>query len=198
MTELCLDGPGPLNPPGACPDLGDLNDLLEAFAVQRDVESLGDFVVQLFFTITYYTPWNAMDYVGSSTIENLQGAGKVTRLRGGVEYNSTVLNESPAGDVQFELLYELIQNVTADAGGNPFDEYVFVSGGLAASSSALVSQLSSQIYKNRELTGTFRKVSLVSYGGTGNPDDITFASVPAGVSGINLERPIIGDALIQL
>ena len=196
MEELCLDGPGPPREPGSCPPLESLVVVLDEFAEMRSVDNFGRLLFLLFAAINSYTPWNTIS-LRQTQIQELQEAGQVTRIRGGVEYTSTI-RFNAIGDENFERIFGLVQNVTAEMGGNPFDEYVFVSGGQSGSSGAVLPYSASQFYKNRDAVGTNRKVTLISYGGTGSPDDLTFANIPAGVDWVNLERPIIGDALIQL
>ena len=79
-----------------------------------------------------------------------------------------------------------------------FDDYVIVSNGVSGSMGAVFPMMSSQLYKNRDRSEVSSKVTLVSYGGTGDADDLAISAFPASVQGVHLEDPIIGDAALRM
>lgn len=196
MYNLCVKSEGDFLLPAEirCDQIVLLLGAFNQFAEDRDVDSYSNFISAVYETTQRYNPWTTLLY--PNPYRYLQEAGIVTRIRGGVESDSTVKFDIFEGFM--EEIYSVVQNNTATSGGNPFKEYVFVSDGLCASSCGITSYTTSQLWKNRDRTGATRKASLVSYGGTGKSDDIVFANIPASVQGVQLESLIIGDSALQM
>lgn len=197
--EICYDSVSllpSLPPEERCSQIDTLSSAFETFVDTGDIETYRQFVSELNATAVTFNPWSILLGPDSSQVQALQDAGIVTRLRGGVESKSTARFDVEEPFI-LGLLYEVAQEVSSEY-GNPFDEYVFVSDGLSASSGAILPYTSSQLWKNRYLTGATRKVSLVGYGGTGNAEDMAFSTIPASVQSVALEHMIVGDTTLQM
>ena len=195
MIELCEDVIDTQDNRDFCVGVSSLSGNLENFETSDgDVEAYETFGDDLIAVMRAYSPWSAVLVDRQETQATLQQAGFVNRTRGGMESWTTDRFDI----VDFSYWYELAHNITDESGGNPFNEYVFVSNGVSASAAAMVACTVSQFWKNAESTGALRKVTLVGYGGTGKADDMTLSYVPASVQGVNLEFPLIGSAAMQL
>ena len=176
-----------------------------AFVEDPNLETYVGLFFALFSSVFEYSPWTAIrlgdrepDQLVSNTTLSLWGEGPYTQIRGGVESNTTAKFDLIPVDDLLVLVQSVIRNVTDSLGGNPFDEYIFVSNGGSASSAAIFPYTCAQLYKNRDRTGATRKVSLLGYGGTGGKEDLSLSDIPASVQGVHLENPIMGDAALSM
>ena len=197
MIEMCEDVVDTTSDTNFCSGVSSLSGNLDNFEASGDVGAYNTLLNDLLGVTIGYSPWSAILVDKQETQQSLQEAGPVTRIRGGVESLSTArFDIDPTAQVEF--WYERAQNITQQSGGNPFNEYIFLSNGVSASAGALLPYTLSQLWKNADSTRASRKVALLGYGGTGKADDMTFGSVPASVQGVNLEFPLIGSAALQM
>ena len=207
LLELCNDA----DPTGEesltqCAAVRDFQGNMTAFATNPTIDGYFDVLLALLDNILDYNPWTVVfEIAQSGSNENITTelffAGQQDFLRGGVQSSKTA---------KFNLVDEdSVRSLKAAADavissvGNPFDEYIFVSDGTSASAASIVPHVAKQLWRNRNRpgersTGATRPVSLLSYGGTGDADDLMLSSVPANVQGVHLEDPIIGEASLEL
>lgn len=200
MIELCNDALSvfvALPNEEYCQNYVVLSNSLESFVETRGYENFDTFIGNLQFLVANTNPWTVTLKGQDELRSTLQQADPVTRIRGGVESKTTIKYDVLGANVM-DIIFEAVQNVTEAFGGNPFEQYVFLSSGDSASAAAISPFTSSQLSKNAPRTGATRKVKLVSYGGTGKAEDMVHAAIPASVQDIRISEPIIGDALLQL
>ena len=196
MIEICEDAVETGSTVDYCVGVRTIATVMDAFAAAPDdIGAFFDLFRSARDMAAIYNPWSTLLVDRPDDQAALQEAGIVNRIRGGLQSRTTArFNLSPL----VGLAYESAQNITAESGGNPFEEYVFVSNGVSASAAAILPYTCSQLWKNAEITGARHPVTLVGYGGTGNADDMILSSIPASVQGVNIEFPLIGDAALQL
>jgi hypothetical protein len=194
MIELCEDALDISQTLDLCDPLRFLSDSLGTFLLLRTQSSYDFFLDTLERVADQYHPWSTILFGRDEEQERLQDDGPVTRIRGGLLSRTTT-----RFDVEdMNWIYANAQAIVTESGGNPFTDYVFVSDGLSVSSGAIAPYSTAQLYQNRQFTNATRRVSLIAYGGTGRQSDLTFASIPAAVQGVNLEFPLIGVASLRL
>ena len=192
IVELCEDA-GSNDSEERCQTARNLQAAVTSFVVFPTIDNYFQLMLELVSDfILEYNPWTAI-FMDEDEELYLRSQGPQTKIRGGVESNTTV-KFNILGIDYLNTVQTIALNITTSSGGNPFTEYIFVSDGQAASAAALTAYTASQLYKNRDATGATRKVTLVGYGGTGDPSDMTLAAIPASVQGVNLQNPIMGDA----
>lgn len=200
MLELCFDEFSffaELDNEAYCEPYVDLAILWNTFVETPTVELYSAFIKKLPELVLDTNPWS-VNLKGDEPdlVEKLRQAEPEVRTRGGVESKTTIKYDL-LGSLN-SLIYDLVQEVTEGAGGNPFEQYVILSAGDSGSAACIAPLVSSQIAKNAELTGATRSVKLVAWGGTGNIDDHTSGLFPASVQDVRISQPIIGEALLQL
>ena len=213
--ELCESAVNPKDPtPDAtqCQQTDFLRRNVTEFVTNRDLPSYINLFLSLGETIFQYNPWTVVlqqaeknqlitnDQLGPPTsnisiTDTLRKEGPQQFIRGGVQANFTA---------KFDLLgrtqawvYDDIASLN-DELDYSFDEYVFVSDGVAGSMAAIFPFTAAQLYKNRNESLVEVEVRLASYGGLGKPHDFSIASHPASVQGVHLEDPIIGAAALMM
>ncbi|KAL7563541.1 hypothetical protein ACA910_012355 [Epithemia clementina (nom. ined.)] len=203
MRDICYTNgaeSNTLHPRVLCASLDELVQELSDLSSALNVPTYEAFINKAIIVVTNYNSWVA--FFGSpDLIPSLYDAGPVSQIRGGVTSETTIrLNivedETLEEGYDWAAFQQLV--ISETQGRNPFDEIIFLSDGNCASSGAMLPYTASQLYKNRERTGAQTKISLVAFGGSGNFEDMTFATIPASVQNIHLEFPIIGDAALQL
>ena len=195
MLELCLDARGATGSfQDICEPIRFTSASLDAFIASRSQADYLSFISNLEQIADLYNPWSTVLLGRTEKQIELQQAGPVDVIRGGMPSRRTVKFDFD----EVDNWYNQAQSIVNESGGNPFTEYIFLSDGSSASAAAIAPYSTWQLYKNAANTGATRKVSLVGYGGTGTKDDLLLSSVPAARLDVNLEVPLIGTACLRL
>lgn len=196
MVELCEESANPASlndTTSRCEQARHFESNVTEFLNLPEPTTFGEMFTSLLITIENYNPWSvALGGPLAVLIPEIVLGGVRTVIRGGVESNITT-----TFNLALQFLFDDAITVS-DFLEHEFDEIVFVSDGQAASAAAIFPFEASQLYKNSDRSNVTQKVTLCAYGGTGNQEDFTIASIPASVQGIHLEDPIVGKAAISL
>jgi hypothetical protein len=172
--------------------LPELKTKMSRYAAMQTPERLIALLQTLIYVLLYINPWTVglpflnstviLDFMTNTSIYNIDYGGKISSF-------TEHFDLDPLGSIA-----DLVAKTTAELNGFTFDEFLIVSNGVAASTTAIFVSASEQIWKNRNKSGVTQPLITLAYGGSGKANDIALAAVPASIRDVNLDFPVVAFA----